>query len=150
MGNATPDLMTKEEMEARIRILADEMDANDEDSMPPDPSRLIISMCCWVIASPAVFMTFTIGLVIKPRYVIFPMMVVAWVALVIMNLGWLRRKKVHWFWPVAGTICGLPSSLYGFLGWPPIYFSVVPLAFYLAYFHLKKTAQSPQVRRASA
>lgn len=32
MGNAAPDLVTKEEMEARISLLSDEVDANDEEN----------------------------------------------------------------------------------------------------------------------
>jgi hypothetical protein len=117
----------------------------------PNPARLAISFCCWIIASPAVWLSFSVaigpligrGRPIMPWHVT-SAMAFAWLALAVMNLGWLARKKVHRVWPVAGTVCGLPCSLtYGLIAWPPIFCSVVPLAVYLVYFHLKKAAPSP-------
>jgi hypothetical protein len=60
---------------------------------------------------------------------------VAWIALGAMTKGWVQERKVHWLWPVFGSIAGFPAAVF-FAPFYPLYITAVPLAIYLVYFHL--------------
>jgi hypothetical protein len=61
----------------------------------------------------------------------------AWLALAVMTQAWIVNRKVHRFWPVSGTLTGLPSAiLFSPLAFP-FYAPAAALAFYLVYFHLR-------------
>lgn len=58
----------------------------------------------------------------------------AWTALALMTSGWLQDRRVHWHWPVLGTLSGLICLVFfsfaSFLVSP-----CVLLGFYLLHFH---------------
>lgn len=59
----------------------------------------------------------------------------SWCALAFMTAGWVMQRRVHWFWPLAGSITGIPSAII-FSSVFLLYLPAAILAFYLVYYHL--------------
>lgn len=62
----------------------------------------------------------------------------AWVALAVMTVAWVKNRRVHWAWPVFGSLNGVAMALLFHPFWF-LYFSAAGLAVYLACFHLRAT-----------
>jgi hypothetical protein len=60
----------------------------------------------------------------------------AWFALAVMTVAWVKNRKVHWAWPVFGSVNGVAMVLLFHTFWF-LYFSAAALAVYLACFHLR-------------
>lgn len=63
----------------------------------------------------------------------------AWLALAVMTVRWVQNRRCHWFWPVAGTAAGAVSAAF-FIWVFVFYIAAVPLAAYLAIWHLRGRA----------
>jgi hypothetical protein len=64
----------------------------------------------------------------------------AWVSLGVMSVRWVQAQRCHWLWPILGTVCGLISAAM-FARVFFFYVSAVPLAIYLVFWHLKRSAR---------
>jgi hypothetical protein len=68
----------------------------------------------------------------------------AWVALAVMSLRWVQGRDCHWVWPILGTLCGIVSALI-FIWVFYFYVSAIPLAIYLAFWHLEHRVRGDRV-----
>jgi len=58
-----------------------------------------------------------------------------WLALLVMTVGWIKGRRYHKFWPIAGTITGVCATIFTY-GLSLLFtWSAVMLAIYLVYFH---------------
>jgi hypothetical protein len=113
-------------------------------------NRIVVSFLCWLTSAYGIYLSleqivFTTRLAFldssrfTPVYSLlflgFP-----WVALAVMNLNWIKNRRVHWLWVVLGTITGAGGMLLSFglgLAFAPLAFA---LAVFLAHFHFFSNA----------
>ncbi|HEY8608459.1 MAG TPA: hypothetical protein VIM12_15190 [Noviherbaspirillum sp.] len=105
--------------------------------------RRTVAQACWYFSGVSVLFSTTVAVVSlfaddneAHHVALYATVLVAWLVLAVMTLAWIRDRRLHWIWPLAGTCAGLPASLVFHELWPG-YISTVPLAFYLVYFHLR-------------
>lgn len=109
--------------------------------------RIAVSLLCWLssgyalyLCASQLYMVSRLTWMDSSKYTPVPVLalfVYPWVALAIMNLGWIRDRQVHWWWVASGTLLALAALLLTFgigLVFAPL---AVALAVYLAYFHLR-------------
>ena len=72
---------------------------------------------------------------------LYPLPLLAWVCLAVMTIGWLSNRACHWIWLIVGGISGV-FSLVLFMPFFFLYFSAIPLAFYLTYWHATQSSSS--------
>ena len=115
------------------------------------PYRLATVIVCWLLSGFAVFGTFvffanifipknyegelTLIGVLNIAWVV--VQAFAWVALLVMSVGWVQNRKVHRMWAISGTIAGVVSLV----PLPPSIVFASPgiaLALVLVSFHLAK------------
>ena len=68
-------------------------------------------------------------------------LLLAWLYLAVMTIGWVRDRKVHWSWPLLGCVTGIPSAI-AFLPFFFLYASSIGLATYLVFYHLPSKRHS--------
>ena len=113
-------------------------------------NRIVLSLVCWLTSAYGLYLSaqkivMTIGLTFldssrfTPVYSLlflgFP-----WVALAVMNVAWVKDRRVHWVWVALGTITGSGGILFSFglgVAFAPLAFI---LAIFLVYFHLFSNA----------
>jgi hypothetical protein len=82
--------------------------------------RIVVVIACCLLSGIGIVWSLGFGWVLilgrEPRFTEAPFHVVlgiaihvAWLALFVMSVGWIRQKPVHRFWPIAGTLAGLYS-----------------------------------------
>lgn len=116
--------------------------------------RVAISLVCWLLSSVGVLMSLMmivgssiVAFVTDPttavRSRLFYLGVAtafAWVALLVMNVAWLKEKPVSWLWPVAGGVAGLTCTAVFY----PMIFLFLPcvvLGVYLCFAHFAGTVR---------
>ncbi len=103
-------------------------------------NRIILSLVCWLTSAYGIYlsvehiiMTARLTLLDSSRFTpIYSLLFLGfpWVALAVMNLNWIKNRRVHWLWVGLGTITGAGGMLLSFgLG-----LALAPLAFVLAVF----------------
>lgn len=70
----------------------------------------------------------------------------AWIALGVMSVYWVQDRSCHWFWPSFGSLCGIISAI-SFVDLFYFYISSIPLAFYLAFWHMNRRLGSGSLHR---
>lgn len=105
--------------------------------------RLLISVIAWTTSFLAIFISLTLAISpLHPIHKIQDALVhfifaYPWIALLVMNIAWIKDQQVHEFWPITGTIvamCAIIMSM-GFA------FVIAPLgiilAIWLVRYHLR-------------
>ena len=69
--------------------------------------------------------------------------IVAWVCLAVMNVGWLRQRRIHPTWVLLGTAAGFTSAI-AFYAFFYLFIGAVPLAVGLAWYHLRPSPSQPR------
>ncbi|GEM_PF-3707378 len=122
--------------------------------------KILISILAWLFSGFALYFTWLSlsgslttlpvlpealhGLVLVEGIV----MTYAWLALLIMNIAWIRGHKLGKFWPVSGPIVGLLLILKSAAlaqGLLLFVASASVLALYLVYYHLLKDHPTPTI-----
>ena len=122
--------------------------------------RIVISLVSWLSSSYAIYLcvdqiylTIRLTMLDSVRYTpIISLLFLGypWVALGVMNFGWVKNKKVHWFWLLTGTITALVGLASSFgLGFVLAPLTIV-LALYLVYFHIVLAPASSTHQAAAA
>jgi hypothetical protein len=109
-------------------------------------NRIVVSLLCWLTSAYGIYlsveqivMAVKLTLLDSTRFTpIYSLLFlgIPWVALAVMNLNWIKNRRVHWLWVGLGTITGAGGILLSFglgLALAPLAFA---LAVFLAYFHL--------------
>jgi hypothetical protein len=111
--------------------------------------RVVVTLVAWVLSLVAAFFSSTLAFrslfhhhpigwptnfgmsdELHSVFVLF-----AWIALIVMNAGWILNKQVHWVWPIFGSVCGLTITPSYFKYWMFFAASFL-LAVHLVLFHL--------------
>lgn len=120
-------------------------------SSPAKGTRVAAAIASWGGASIAVLVsvmlaTSTVAGSIRADWLV-TLPLLAWISLAVMTVRWIQNRACHWFWPVAGTICGIASSV-AFMPIAIFYIAAVPLAIYLAFWHLRQPTGFPLSRKS--
>ena len=114
--------------------------------------RSVVTILCWLLSGWAVFFSIVLihSAIFDPSYIPGQSSVYlikdaflfsyAWLAFIIMNFAWIRGKKVHRFIPITGTLVGgyiVSTWLFRDIEALIYALSVICLATYLVYYHLK-------------
>ncbi len=108
--------------------------------------RVVISVISWLTSSYAIYLCATqihlyTAIWLSGSKTITPvpsllLLGYPWLALLVMNLGWIKNKKVHWLWWATGSLTGCMGLFLSFgLGFVFAPLAII-LAFYLVYFHM--------------
>lgn len=104
--------------------------------------RLIISILCWASSYVAIFISahFVADIfLLKKHQDIFTVLIFfyPWLALLVMNIGWIKNYRVNLFWPYSGTIFALLAVLISIGSALLIAPLCILLAIWLVIFHLR-------------
>jgi hypothetical protein len=109
-------------------------------------TRVVISLICWFssayvlhLSFEQIYITARLAYMDSTKYTPAYSLIffgVPWIALAVMNIGWIKNRRVHWVWVALGTVTGSLGVLFSFgigVFYAPLTFI---LAIYLVYFNL--------------
>lgn len=114
--------------------------------------RLTIIVACLVLSPMAISISyFTISSIFSDSMpdalrAVVALLAVAWLCFLVMAAGWVREKKVHKAWPIAGVLAAALVTFY-FPFAPTSAVPTIGLTAYLIWFHLG--LKIPSLKKAS-